>query len=422
MAADASSTGIGAVLLQVQGDGSRRPICYASRSLTDTEKRYAVIEKEALASTWACDRFSEYVFGMPFTLETDHKPLVPLLTTKDLVTMPIRIQRFKMRLMRYNPDVRFVSGKSQVTVDALSRAPHDEADERDRTFIAEVTSHTEAMIDLLPASEHRLSEIKACQRSDEECSKVMEYCQSGWPSYPPHSLLLCQYWDHRGHLTVVDGLLIYDDYPQANGEAERAVKTAKQFLSKNNNPYLGLLTYRSTPLQNGLSPSELLMGRRLRTRLPVLPSTLMPGIGIKDLEQVMAKEERLRGKQERNFNESHRARDLPPLEPGDSVWVRDKDREGQVLCRTPNPRSYLIETSQGTLRRNRASLVPTNMKPPSRVADFPALTSPRSPVAEQPAADMGSAPSSSPPHALSTAGERHTRSGRTVRTPKRLDL
>ena len=84
VAADASSTGIGAVLLQVQGDGSRRPICYASRSLTDTEKRYAVIEKEALASTWACDRFSEYVFGMPFTLETDHKPLVPLLTTKDL--------------------------------------------------------------------------------------------------------------------------------------------------------------------------------------------------------------------------------------------------------------------------------------------------------------------------------------------------
>ena len=45
IAADASLNGIGAVLLQVQDDGNRRPISYASRSLSDTEKRYAVIEK-----------------------------------------------------------------------------------------------------------------------------------------------------------------------------------------------------------------------------------------------------------------------------------------------------------------------------------------------------------------------------------------
>ena len=79
IAADASSEGIGAVLLQIQDDGRRRPVCYASRSLTDTEKRYAVIEKEALAATWACEKFREYVMGLSFTLETDHKPLVPLL-------------------------------------------------------------------------------------------------------------------------------------------------------------------------------------------------------------------------------------------------------------------------------------------------------------------------------------------------------
>ena len=53
IAADASSTGFGAVLLQVQNDYKRRPVCYASRSLSDTEKRYAVIKKEALTATWA---------------------------------------------------------------------------------------------------------------------------------------------------------------------------------------------------------------------------------------------------------------------------------------------------------------------------------------------------------------------------------
>ena len=60
VAADACQDGLGAVLLQVDTDGNRRPIAYASRSLTDTEKNYAVIEKEAMATTWACEKFSAY--------------------------------------------------------------------------------------------------------------------------------------------------------------------------------------------------------------------------------------------------------------------------------------------------------------------------------------------------------------------------
>ena len=50
-------------------------------------------------------------------------------------------------------------------------------------------------------------------------------------------------------------------YPQSNGEAERAVKTIKTFLKKNDDSYIALMIYRSTPLHNGFSPSELLMNR-----------------------------------------------------------------------------------------------------------------------------------------------------------------
>ena len=74
---DASSFGLGAVLLQ-QSEGSWKPVAYASRSMTQAERRYAQIEKEALAITWVCQRFSDHVLGCRFTTESDHKPLIPL--------------------------------------------------------------------------------------------------------------------------------------------------------------------------------------------------------------------------------------------------------------------------------------------------------------------------------------------------------
>ena len=78
VSAAASSFGLGAVLLQLN-DQSWKPGAYASRSLMDMERRYAQIEKEALATTWACEKYSTYILGRPFLVESDHKPLVPLL-------------------------------------------------------------------------------------------------------------------------------------------------------------------------------------------------------------------------------------------------------------------------------------------------------------------------------------------------------
>lgn len=76
----------------MQKDKEWRPVAFISQTLSETERRYAQVEKEALAVTWACERLSSYLIGLQFTIETDHKPLLALLGTKALNDLPPRIQ------------------------------------------------------------------------------------------------------------------------------------------------------------------------------------------------------------------------------------------------------------------------------------------------------------------------------------------
>ena len=67
---DASLKGICCILMQ---DG--KPVCYASRSLSDTESRHSNIERELLAASWSLERFKHYVFGKRVVIKMNHKPL-----------------------------------------------------------------------------------------------------------------------------------------------------------------------------------------------------------------------------------------------------------------------------------------------------------------------------------------------------------
>ncbi|KAK3732304.1 hypothetical protein QZH41_007808 [Actinostola sp. cb2023] len=113
---DACKSGLGAVLMQ---GGS--PIAYASRSLTETECKYAQIEKELLAVVFGCERFHQYIYAKEVTVETDHRPLVSIIT-KSLDKAPARLQRMLLRLQRYNIDLQYKPGKELYTADTLSRA------------------------------------------------------------------------------------------------------------------------------------------------------------------------------------------------------------------------------------------------------------------------------------------------------------
>jgi len=519
VSADASSYGLGAVLLQRREDAEWRPVAYASRALSNTEQRYAQIEKEALASTWACERFAEFLIGKSFHIETDHKPLVPLLGSRHLDELPPRIQRLRMRLMRFSYTISHVPGKDIATADVLSRAPVNSTAEG--LSEEEVNLYADSVIASMPATEKRLREIQKHQDNDDILRQLKQYCAEGWPDKFTIGREFQLYLPFSGDLTVHDGLLLFGcrlvipaslradilkklheghlgitkcrerakqsvwwpglnkeltkmiekcdtcsrerinfretmmptefptrawstvgadlfqidnkqylvvvDYysryfevaklsstsseaviehfksifarhgipevvrsdngpqfasesfrkfahdwdfshvtssphfPQSNGEAERAVRTIKSLLKKSSDPYLALMAYRSAPLANGHSPTELLMGRKIRTTVPVIPSQLKPACT--DTERLIRSEQQYRQKQQRNYNRRHRAHDLPRLQPGDHVWVKDIHQRGTVMSTAGTPRSYVVETPRGTLRRNRFHLSPTSVAP-----------------------------------------------------------
>ena len=206
---DASSFGLGAVLLQSDGE-NWRPVAYASRALSDTERRYAQIEKEALAATWACEKFSNYVLGRPFLIESDHKPLIPLLNSKHLDTMPPRILRFRLRLAKFKYTALHVPGKFLYVADALSRAPEsntkpeDDLQKEAEAYVQYIT------IPLLPATFKKLSAYKEAQKVDSLCAKVREYCQASWPERDNIDSVLKPYWKVCGSFTLCDDLLLYN--------------------------------------------------------------------------------------------------------------------------------------------------------------------------------------------------------------------
>jgi len=105
------------------------------------------------------------------------------------------------------------------------------------------------------------------------------------------------------------------------------------------------------------------MGRRLRTKVPAMSSILKPNVQDTDRERVQLREDEYRSKQQVYHDKRHQARALPPLTTGEQVWVRDQNREGQIIGATKLPRSYLVKTDMSTLRRNRSALAPTSPKP-----------------------------------------------------------
>jgi len=179
--ADASSYGLGAALMQINKDNNREIVAYASTTLTEAEKRYSQIEKEALALAYATEHFKDYIIGIDIILETDHKPLIQILQSKPLDDLTPRLQRIRLRLMRYNYEIIYVPGKQLVVADCLSRSPISKKSFYSDELPQEIEGYINFVVDNFPTSQNMLDKIKDEQRKDFITSKLRNYCLEKWP-------------------------------------------------------------------------------------------------------------------------------------------------------------------------------------------------------------------------------------------------
>ena len=212
VSADSSRIALGAVLLQFTDDEAWQPVEYASRKLLPAEKNYAMVELEALGITWACEKFDFYLVGRKFEVETDHKPLISLLGEKDLSQLPLRVQRFKMRLMRYDFSISHTPGNCMYIADFLSRPCNPPAcEDRDIAECGLVEFYVAHNMKRILTENFQERELLQAIFQDATCIELKKYISLEWPAdVSVLSSELRKLYQVRESLTLYGDIIMYE--------------------------------------------------------------------------------------------------------------------------------------------------------------------------------------------------------------------
>lgn len=204
---DASNVGIAGVLSQVDSKGDERPVAFCSRSLSPAERKYSVLDKEALALVYSVKYFHQYLYGREFRLRTDHRGLIYIFgETKGLPAMSAqRLQRYAVFLQGYNYKIEYIKGENNVHADILSRSPLPNndgfGDDPEGLFVNFIYNDLDILSDV---------DVKAEIENDPILRNVKQFILTGkWPDNCIKSLDLRPYFFRRNELSVESDLILW---------------------------------------------------------------------------------------------------------------------------------------------------------------------------------------------------------------------
>ena len=239
--------------------------------------------------------------------------------------------------------------------------PHSIPDERFQKVGIDIMSFRN--IDYLVVVDYFSKFPEIAQLPDKTTKSVVEQCKNIFARHGIPLKIISDNMPFRSkefseftHSWGIKSTTSSPEFSQSNGQVERSIQTIKNLFRKahddNSDPYLALLEFRNAAI-TGLeySPAQILMSRRLRTKLPISSSLLKPKV-VDVYDDLCARQ------LQQKFYHDRSAKPLPPLKKGDKVRFKKHNKwdDGIVCGPTSEPRSYVVRNAHGHIRRNRRHL------------------------------------------------------------------